>query len=69
MYNIQDRTKVCGGPRLDTVMGPSPFLPAGQLAVLKLLRRPILQFFTLQGRHDSRISMKFSMPQCKISRC
>ena len=35
------------------------FLPAGQPPVLNLLRCPILRFFAPQGRHDSRINVKF----------
>jgi len=34
-------------------------LQAGQPALLKLLRCPILRFFVLQGRNDSLINVKF----------
>ena len=42
-------------------------LPAGQPPVLKLLGCPILRFFALQGRHDSRINVTFATaPNCTL---
>ena len=35
----------------------------GNRPILKLLRCPILRFFAPQGRHDSRINVKFGMAE------